>query len=212
MKSTITVRDDFGRFAGPNPGRPRKYQDIDSFQAAIDDYFDKATRRKEPPTVSGLACALGTTRLVLLNYEQYDDAEPFANAIKDAKARVEARTVAILLKANSKVHPAGPIFVLKNNHGYRDVQEVQIDSRSVVMGVQVSIEQHRQELETLGVNDHFRQIANVNGDRPSLDTSPLSPGTDTAIPLSPIESVAVTVDRPEAKATPIDPVSPHNVA
>lgn len=169
--NTLTVRDEAGRFAGPNPGRPRKYQDIDAFQNGINAYFELAEFRGEPPTVSGLAAALGTTRLVLLNYEQYDDAEPFANAIKDAKARIEAATVAILLKANSKVHPAGPIFVLKNNHGYRDVQEVQVESRSVVMGVTVAIEQHQREL--VDIDQRIRQIAQIphgNADRPALGT------------------------------------------
>ena len=135
--------------SGARVGRPRKYQDIESFQAAIDAYFDEQEQKGEPPTVTGIARVLGTNRQTLLNYEQFDDAPAFVDAIKDAKARVEARTVAILLKANSKVHPAGPIFVLKNNHGYRDIQEVQVDSRSVVMGVTVSLEQHRQELATI---------------------------------------------------------------
>lgn len=109
-------------------------------------------------------------------------------------------------------HPAGAIFSLKNNFGWKDVSEVQIDQRTIIMGVQVSIEQHRQELEALGVNEHFRQFTNGNADRPALDTSPVSPTSETAIALSPIDVKAVTVDKAEAKATPNEGVSPRNVA
>lgn len=89
-------------------GRPPKWTDVDALQAAIDKYFEDCKGHPyadengdivygkdglpvivdaEPPTVTGLALALGfSTRLGLLNYQ---GKAAFMNTISRAKARVE---------------------------------------------------------------------------------------------------------------------------
>lgn len=152
---TLAVRNALGQFAGPNPGRPRQFQDITAFEDAIEGYFQAQATLGRPGTLTGLARVLGCDRATIAHYEQYgdkfteNDAAPFVSAIKRARVRCEEMTVEQLLTPKSGVHPAGPIFVLKNNHGYKDVQTQEIESRSVVLGVMVTAEAHRAELESI---------------------------------------------------------------
>ena len=89
-------------------GRPPKWTDVNALQAAIDKYFEDCKGHPyvdengdilygkdglpvivdaEPPTVTGLALALGfSSRLGLLNYQGKAE---FNNTITRAKARVE---------------------------------------------------------------------------------------------------------------------------
>ena len=198
-------------------GRPRKLTDIHDFQAEIDAYFAGRDVAAKPYTMHGLARHLDCSRQTILNYEQYNDASAFVDAIKRARERVAEWTEDRLHQKG--YHPAGAIFSLKNNFGWKDVQEIQVE-RSVVMGVTVSIEQHRHELET--VDAEIRRIAGitpVNADRPALsidviDVPPeaLSPQPETTIALSPAPKIPVSDAKPKAKATPKRGVSPRSVA
>lgn len=89
-------------------GRPLKYKTVEELQAAIDQYFDDCEGKKllddygnvvtdkngvpiivgaKPPTVTGLALALGfTTRQTLLNYQ---GKKQFVDTILRAKSRCE---------------------------------------------------------------------------------------------------------------------------
>ena len=135
-------RNAAGQFLnGHHTGSPRKFQSIEAFQATLDAYFADRDLKGKPYHMAGLARALKCSRQTIINYEQYDDAEPFVDAIKLARAKCEETAVDLLL-TKSGVHPAGPIFCLKNNHGYADVQTVEHEG-SVLMGVMVSDEQRR---------------------------------------------------------------------
>jgi len=96
-------------------GRPRKFNTAEEMQAVIDDYLGAEDR----PTVTGLALALNMTRQTLLQYEH--DGE-FSDTVKMAKARVEDALERALWDSN----PAGKIFNLKNNFGWKDAKEQQI--------------------------------------------------------------------------------------
>lgn len=186
-------------------GAPRMFQDIGSFQAIIDAYFAERQAKDEPFTMHGLARALDCDRSTLMRYEDvYADAEPFGNAIKRARERVAEWTETRL--HTKGFHPAGPIFSLKNNFGWSDVQVVQHQG-AVLMGV-LTAEDVRQALVP-GLP--IAQIPSNNEDAPALDIEALSPVVETAIALSPVHEVAVTVDSGEAKATPIEGVSPHRI-
>lgn len=100
-------------------GRPLKFPSVKILQEKIDRYFDDCTQNKEPPTVTGLAVALDTSRKVLLEYE---DRKDFSNAIKRAKTKIEAHLENLLL---TRDNAAGKIFVLKNNFNWRDKIEVE---------------------------------------------------------------------------------------
>jgi hypothetical protein len=122
-------------------GRPVKYNTPDQMQEVIDKYFNDCKLNRiglamEPPTypentitddsnptVSGLAYVLGMSRQALIDYEKKDE---FLDTIKEAKARIESHLEQRLFMPS----PTGVIFNLKNNYGWRDKSEVDLESPS----------------------------------------------------------------------------------
>lgn len=118
-------------------GRPPKYKTVEEIQKKIDEYFKSCDGEMlkddegnpifdkfgnpvfvhvKPPTVTGLALALGfTTRLSLINYQ----AKPqFVNAITRAKSFVEAYAEGRLFDRDGAL---GAKFSLANNFkGWRE--------------------------------------------------------------------------------------------
>lgn len=112
-------------------GRPLKFKTPEELQEKIDKYYEWAKENKKHITITGLAWFLDTNRQTLLRYEE-EDSEllksvdddvkvKFRDTIKRAKARIEMEYEETLYNKNSAV---GGIFVLKNNYGYVDKQEV----------------------------------------------------------------------------------------
>ncbi len=110
-------------------GRPVAFETVEELQELIDGYFDycdELLRRDDdgkvvsskPYTMTGLARAIGVDRRTLLNYSHKEDFFPL---IKAAKSRVEEYAEERLF-GNTQV--AGSIFTLKNNHGWKDKQEI----------------------------------------------------------------------------------------
>jgi hypothetical protein len=100
-------------------GRPLKFATPEMLQLAIDSYFHHCNEIQKPYTISGLAVYLDTTRRTLIDYEGKD---AFSHTIKMAKQRIEAFAEESLWSAKN---PAGPIFNLKNNFGWRDEHKVE---------------------------------------------------------------------------------------
>lgn len=123
-------------------GRPAMYKNAEEMQAIIDKYFEECKGEvlkddegnivynkygmpviinSKPPTVTGLALALGfNTRLSLLNYQ---DKEEFVNTVTRAKARIEEYAEARLF---DKDGVQGAKFSLANNfREWREKQEVE---------------------------------------------------------------------------------------
>lgn len=111
-------------------GNPRKFASPEQMSEAIDNYFadcvrmvlDERTGEVEyywvdPPTVPGLALALGMTTQSLLYYAKLDE---FEELITEAKQRIEEYT-AKALHNNPKA--TGLIFILKNM-GWQDTRTV----------------------------------------------------------------------------------------
>ena len=119
-------------------GRPLKFKTPEELESRIEEYFEYAKDNKEVPTVSGLAWFLDTNRQCLLRYQEDDNellkSVPddvkvlFRDAIKRAKARIEAGYEQTLFNKNSAV---GGIFTLKNNYGWVDKQEVEQTNRTI---------------------------------------------------------------------------------
>lgn len=118
-------------------GRPLKYKTVEELESAIEEYFDWCDNRttsvyiKEagdnvpisnpaPYTMSGLAYALDMSRQALLDYSKKDE---FLDAIKRARARVEQDVETRLMDGKA---PAGAIFNLKNNFGWKDKNESEV--------------------------------------------------------------------------------------
>ena len=136
-----------------NPGgRPKAYDSPEKMQKIIDDYFEecqgellldkegqpKLTKYDEPiyikqtpPSIAGLAFALGfTSRQSLLNYQ---DDEKFMDIIKRAKLRIE-------IYNNSRLYDKegvqGAKFNLTVNYGYIDKTETDltVTMPSIIIG------------------------------------------------------------------------------
>lgn len=111
-----------------SPGHPKKFDSAEEIQQKTEEYFDKCAEEETPPTVTGLAMHLDTTRRTLLDYEsgEYDTEEKkYSHAIKKAKDKVQKRLEEELYRNGSVT---GIIFNLKNNFGWADKQETDITS------------------------------------------------------------------------------------
>lgn len=124
---------------GKNPGgRPPKYSSADEMQAAIDAYFTECEGEPlkdadgnpvlykghpvivgaKPPTVTGLALALGfASRQAMLNYQ---GRERFNDTITRAKSRCEAYAESRLY---DKSGTTGAQFSLRCNFGWSDATD-----------------------------------------------------------------------------------------
>ena len=110
----------------------RKFEDAGDLRKKIDAYFADCDAQKKPYTITGLALALGTNRQTLLRYENEYENQEIAELIRQAKARCEADVEQRLL--TGKGSPAGAIFWLKNNAGWRDQTDVQVSGGIDVTG------------------------------------------------------------------------------
>lgn len=104
-------------------GQPPKYTDPKEMQAAADKYFMECDEKDEPYTMTGLAIALGMDRRSLVNYANRDD---FFPTIKRARDKVEARIESLSMQG--KINPTMAIFNLKNNFGWRDQSQLDINA------------------------------------------------------------------------------------
>lgn len=123
-------------------GRPPKFTAVDQMQVEIDAYFAECLECKKPPTVSGLAYALDMSTEALRNYEQKDE---FLATIKKAKQRVE---IALEERLDAAA-PAGAIFNLKNNFGWKDAQAIDHSSADGSMSPKPGIDLSRLSDETI---------------------------------------------------------------
>ena len=130
--------------AGSTAGRPPKYKSSEEIQEKIDVYFKDCEGKilknnrndpvldkngvpviigERPPTVTGLALALGfTSRQALLNYQAKKE---FVDTITRAKARIEQYAEERLF---DKDGAAGARFSLANNFsGWKEKQSVEAE-------------------------------------------------------------------------------------
>lgn len=107
--------------------RPLKFQSVEEFQTAVDDYFNGIKDPRpvgdgvyfEPATITGLALHLDTTRETLCDYQEKDE---FSDAVKTAKLRCENYAERMLYIGKTAT---GPIFALKN-FGWTDSQDLNL--------------------------------------------------------------------------------------
>lgn len=100
-------------------GRPPLYDTPEKMQKVIDAYFAECDIDDRPYTIAGLALALDMDRSSINNYQSKDE---FFLTIKRAKLRIEARLEERLDGSNA----TGTIFNLKNNFGWKDVQQQEV--------------------------------------------------------------------------------------
>ncbi len=128
-------------------GRPAYYNTVEEMQEKIDAYFEECKGKvytdengvvvtdkygipivvdARPPTITGLALALGfTSRRALLNYQEKDE---FFHTITRAKAKVEQYAEERLF---DKDGANGAKFSLANNfEGWKEKQQIEADVKS----------------------------------------------------------------------------------
>ncbi len=137
-------RNEKGQFTFGNSYSQKKWATPEELQKDIDAYFewckknpienvhnsqiDKNTNlplvyyTKRPYTIEGLCLALDCDRDTLLNYQKEQGYEPYFGTIKKAKLKIQQDKVERGLNGNSVASVT--IFDLKNNHGYKDRQEI----------------------------------------------------------------------------------------
>lgn len=133
-------------------GAPRKWKSVSAMQKAIDAYFEKCEgepliidgeqqRDKygvpifinvKPPTITGLALALGFTgRQALLDYQVRPE---FADTVTRAKARCEEYAE---MRLYDKDGANGAKFSLGCNFGWREVNETKLTTDAVKVVIDV---------------------------------------------------------------------------
>lgn len=103
-----------------------KFDDVEKAKALIMDYLlEDCQELGRIPTITGLALALNTTRLTLLNYQNKynnnDTQKQIGQLITQAKQIIQNDWETALI---SKGNTAGIIFNLKNNYGWVDKTEI----------------------------------------------------------------------------------------
>ena len=101
--------------------------DADQVAERIDQYHAFCVQHDMKPDMSGLAMALGVTTKTVWAWENgVDSNKPQAvrNTLKKGRQMNEILLSQMML--NGKVNPVTGIFLLKNNHAYRDQQDVVI--------------------------------------------------------------------------------------
>ena len=101
-------------------GRKPQYESAKQMQALIDKYFDYCLEKNRPLTIGGLAYFLDLTRQGVLNYQGRPG---FVDAISRAKRKIQLFAEESLY---DKERFKGAQFSLKNNHGWKDKQEVEV--------------------------------------------------------------------------------------
>lgn len=102
-------------------GRPRLYSDPVELEQRVEAYFAECVTH---PTMAGLAYFLGfESRDALADYEKYE--APFSRTVKRARLRIEQNRSERLLDKDT--FTPGLIFDLKNNHGWKDKTEADLN-------------------------------------------------------------------------------------
>ena len=102
-------------------GRPRIIKSVDKLTEDADAYFADCDERNKPFTMAGLAFWLGfTDRHGLNDYERQDE---YSATIKRLRLRIEQQRNETLLCRTT--FTPGIIFDLKNNHGWKDQQQLE---------------------------------------------------------------------------------------
>ena len=86
-------------------------------------YFELCEKHDFKPSMESYALSLSTTRQTLWNWENgvHPASQAVLDTIKKAKTIIQSGFVNCFM--DGKVNPIAGIFLLKNNHGYKDVQD-----------------------------------------------------------------------------------------
>lgn len=98
-------------------------KDTAQLQARIEKYFNICAEDDMKPSVAGLALAIGVDRKTIWQWTQSENSDR-SNTIKRAYAVLDLMMNDYM--QNGKINPVSGIFLMKNNFGYQDKQDVVI--------------------------------------------------------------------------------------
>lgn len=109
--------------------------DAEQVMGRIDQYHLFCIQNDIKPEMSSLALALGVNRSTLWKWEngiESNKPQAVRNAIK--KGREINEILMVQLMQNGKINPVTGIFLLKNNHDFKDQQDVIITPNNPLAG------------------------------------------------------------------------------
>jgi hypothetical protein len=144
------------QFPCPYPNKP-KYETAEALANKVAEYFQICVdtvypdNKCKPPTLAGLALHLGfESRQSIYDYEKkLRGKNQFSYVIKRARSAIEDWVESGMLMGKVPAIPG--IFTLKNNHGWVDKQEIEVNTPSYeeIEGESGEVAQRRKELQTM---------------------------------------------------------------
>ncbi|MBE6784152.1 MAG: hypothetical protein E7536_09105 [Ruminococcaceae bacterium] len=132
---------------------PIDTKNISQLQERIAEYFNICSEEDMKPSVAGLALAVGVSRKTIWEWSQGDDTEKSdrRNAIKKAYQILNLMMEDYM--QNGKINPVSGIFLMKNNFGYADKQEVVVTPNQPLGEGQETEEIRQRYLESAVTDD-----------------------------------------------------------
>ena len=119
-------------------GRPLKFTP-EEFEERVTAFFQFCEDEKKPLTLGRLACFLNCDSDTVVNYSHRDE---FFGTIKKLRQQIVAEKGENLI--SGKGSTIGLIFDLKNNHGWKDQQEITVKNTDLV---QVNISEDKEMID-----------------------------------------------------------------
>ena len=126
--------------------------DAEAVRTRIQEYFDICVKDDMKPSVPGVAMSLGVDRRTLWTWVSGKTSKPadVLDAIKRVYQILDTQMDAYM--QNGKINPVSGIFLMKNNHGYTDKQEVVV-TPNTPLGDAQSREEIEQRYQNSVVDD-----------------------------------------------------------
>ena len=145
----------------------KRYKTEAEFYKAVTQYFEDCEIYAKPLTITGLAIAIGLSRKQLI---EYGNKPEHCNTVKRAKDIVQAYAEERLY--TGKINPAGVIFSLKNNYGWRDEHHVTSVSRQERITYVSRLLPSGERKKTIDTADTARDAADTARDAPHVARGP----------------------------------------
>lgn len=97
-----------------------------SIKRCVNEYFNLCKKDNVRPTISGLSMAIGVNRLTLLDWANGSKKIQNQEVIQHALSMIEMFVESSMI--TGKMNPIPAVFLMKNNHGYKDEQNIKVEN------------------------------------------------------------------------------------
>ena len=115
---------------------PVDMHDADAISHRVSDFLNYCIQHDMKPTVESMALAFNTNRTQLWRWKEGVDSslpEACRNAIKKGYSIMNQLLTQTM--ADGKINPVAAIFLMKNNHGYKDQTDVVVTPNNPMQGL-----------------------------------------------------------------------------